>query len=559
MKPHNSTFPFAFFAFFTAAFIAACGGQKNDGPDPSQDVPPSVNGPVVVTTAGEVEGVKQGALNVFKGIPYATAARWEAPFAVEPWSQTKSAKEFGPACVQPTQTPSIYIYDLGATSEDCLSLNLWAPEAAAGAPVFIWIHGGALSSGSSKEPMYDGSKLAELGLIVVSINYRLGILGYLAHPELSETSSRGVSGNYGLLDQIAALRWVQENISEFGGNQNNVTIAGQSAGALSVMYLMAAPEAKGLFSKAIAQSGYMISMPELKLSRHGHASAEALGVDIANKLGASDLGVLRAMDAQQLVDLSTAMGFMPLGNVDGVTLPRQLVETFDFGEQAAVPILAGFNEGEVRSLPLLAPPVPLSPYEYRHTIESKYLDLSEEFLRIYPDSDMRESIYANTRDALYGWTAKRLVKNQTDIVGSSYLYFFDHGYPAAENAGLNSFHGSEIPYLFSTFEHTPLLWPKNPTTLAESNFSQSLMQYWSSFARDGTPIADESPGWPAFGAKENYMEFGSNPDVKETFFPGMFELQEETVCRKRASGNLQWNWNTGLSSPELISSVGCQD
>ncbi len=223
---------------------------------------------VVHAPAGAVKGESKADVRVFKGLPYALPpvgeARWKPPVEMPAWSGVRDARRFGAPCVQPPpRSAGIYSWKLGPTSEDCLFLNVWTPKQAKDAPVMVWIHGGALTTGSSSEPMYDGAKLAAQGVVVVSINYRLGILGYLAHPELSAESSDAVSGNYGLLDQIEALRWVKRNISAFGGNPDNVTIMGESAGALSVMYLMASPPARGLFSKAIAQSAYMISLPEL--------------------------------------------------------------------------------------------------------------------------------------------------------------------------------------------------------------------------------------------------------------------------------------------------------
>jgi para-nitrobenzyl esterase len=208
-----------------------------------------------------IEGQSEGALRSFKGVPYASPpgpARWKPPSRMPQWSGIKPATEFGPACTQPSHLgTSIYANDLGPTNEDCLTLNVCAPAGASHAPVLVWIHGGALATGSSKESIYDGARLAAHGIVVVSINYRLGVLGYLALPELSAESPLGISGNYDLLDQIEALRWVQRNIRTFGGDAANVTIAGESAGGLSVMYLMASPDARGLFSKAIAQSAYM--------------------------------------------------------------------------------------------------------------------------------------------------------------------------------------------------------------------------------------------------------------------------------------------------------------
>ena len=255
--------------------------------------------PVVSAPAGKASGEATGGVRVFKGIPYAQppvgAMRWKAPLPAQKWKGTRDATQFGAACIQPKGRPdSIYFWSLPKTSEDCLFLNVWTPAQARNAPVFVWIHGGALSGGSGSEPLYDGTKLAERGIVVVTINYRLGPLGFLVHPALSAESRRNISGNYGLLDQIAALEWVKKNIGAFGGDVANVTIAGESAGALSVMYLMAAPSAHGLFHKAILQSSYMISAQELRTAGHDAYSGEAIGVWLQGKLGAGDLAGLRS-------------------------------------------------------------------------------------------------------------------------------------------------------------------------------------------------------------------------------------------------------------------------
>jgi para-nitrobenzyl esterase len=445
---------------------------------------------------------------------------------------------------------TIYSSDIAPFSEDCLTLNVWAPADAAGAPVFFWIHGGALRAGSSKESLYDGTRLAQRGIVVVSINYRLGVLGYLAHPELSAESPLGVSGNYGLLDQIEALRWVNANIEAFGGDPANVTIAGESAGALSVMYLLAAPDARGLFAKAVAQSAYMVSMPELKEPRFGPA-AESIGAGLAATLKAPDLVALRAMDAQALADGAAVAQYFVSGTVDGKILPRQLVDVFDRGEQAPVPILAGFNSGEIRSLTVLAPPPPASTAEYETVIRDRYLDLADEFLRLYPGSDVQESIFATTRDALYGWTSERLVRKQTGLGQPSFLYLFDHGYPAADDAGLHAHHASELPYTWGNLDRTPPNWPKIPATEAESRFAEAMVGYWTSFARDGRPTATGAPDWPAYGDSRSFMLLGDAPQPSEHLMPGMYELHENVVCRRRATGEIPWHWNVGLASPPL--------
>jgi para-nitrobenzyl esterase len=513
-------------------------------------------GPIVTSPAGTLEGRREGALHIFKGIPYAsppvTEARWRPPASLPRWSGVKPAMEFGPACTQPTpHGGGIYANDLRPTSEDCLTLNIWAPADAFRAPVFVWIHGGALLTGSSREEIYDGARLAAHGIVVVSINYRLGVLGYLAHPELSAESPLGISGNYGLLDQIEALRWIKRNIGAFGGDPSKVTIAGESAGGLSVMYLMASPDARGLFSKAIAQSAYMISTPELKQGRFGAPAAEQAGANLAAALHAPNIGALRAMDPQALTDAAAAAYFAPFGVIDGRVLPRQLVDVFDRNEQARVPLLAGFNSGEIRSLTFLAPPSPANAAEYERIIRERYGDLADEFLRLYPGSNMHESILATTRDALYGWTALRLVAKQAALGLPSFLYLFDHGYPSADAAGLKGFHASELPFVFGTLQQTPPHWPKIAATPQEAALSGAMLDYWSSFVRNALPRAANEPPWSPFGSTGAYMDFTDAPHPSVDLFPGMYALQEKAVCRRRSNGDLAWNWNVGVISPRL--------
>jgi para-nitrobenzyl esterase len=399
--------------------------------------------------------------------------------------------------------------------------------------------------------LYDGKRLAEQGIMVVSINYRLGVFGWLAHPELSRESALGISGNYGLLDQIEALKWVRRNIGAFGGDPANVTIAGESAGALSVVYLLAAPTARGLFAKAIAESAYMISTPELKQQSFGSPSAEESGVKLAAALHAPNIEAMRAMDAGKLTLAAPAAGYAPWGAIDGHVLLRQLVDVFDKGEQAPVPILAGFNSGEIRSLRVLAPQPPANAAAYEATIHDRYGDLADEFLRLYPSSNLPESVLATTRDALYGWTAQRLVRKQTALGKAAFLYFFDHGYPAADTAGLHGFHASELPFVFGTSDATPTHWPKIPATPVETRLSDAMIAYWSSFARTGRPQAHNEPDWPTFGPTGSYMAFKEAPQPSDHLLPGMYEFNEETVCLRRASGDLAWNWNVGLYSPKL--------
>lgn len=512
--------------------------------------------PVVKAPAGQFKGTLEGPARVFKGIRYAQppvgSARWRPPSPMPPSKGIRAADRFGAACDQPlSPLAGIYTNAPASMSEDCLYLNVWAPRTANKAPVIVWIHGGALAGGWGHEPLYDGTKLAARGVVLVSINYRLGVLGFLADPELSAESPLHVSGNYGLLDQIEALRWVQHNIAAFGGDPHNVTIAGESAGGLSVMYLMAAPSARGLFARAIAESAYMISMPMLRTRAFGEPAAEDAGVKLVDKLRVRNISDLRAMNGEALTLAAAAVGYVPWITVDGQVVPQQLVDVFDKGEAAAVPILAGFNAGEIRSLRALAPPAPASPSDYESIIRARYGDLADEFLRLYPAADMRDSILKTTRDALYGWTAERLVRKQTALGQPSFLYYFDHGYPEADAADLHAFHASELPYVFGTLTRTTALWPKIPETPAETALSDAMLDYWTSFARTGQPAAKGAPAWQPYGTARAYMAFGDAPQPSEHLLPGMFELNEQVVCRRHADGGLAWGWNVGVASPPL--------
>ncbi|MGN6375383.1 MAG: carboxylesterase/lipase family protein [Sphingomonas sp.] len=520
--------------------------------------------PRVDAPAGTLVGTSQGDLDVFKGIPYAVPPvgklRWTAPQPLPRWHGVKQATAFGPGCVVPTPGPvkSVYSEAPQPTSEDCLTLNIWAPKHAHNAPVFFWIYGGALWGGNSADPMYDGAKLAEQGMVVVSINYRLGVLGYLAHPALSAESAQGISGNYGLLDQIQALQWVRQNIGAFGGDAGQVTIAGESAGALSVMYLMTSPLAKGLFARAISESGYMLSMPSLKQDAHGMPSGESAGKTLQAAVKAPDLAALRAMDPQKLTDAAAAAGFAPWGVVDGKVLPEQMVTAFDKGDEAQVPVLAGFNQGEIRSLMVLAPPVPASADAYEKAIRARYGDLADAFLKLYPASDMKESILEAVRDGLYSWTAERLVRKETARREPSYLYMWDHGYPSMDQAGLHAFHASELPYVFGTFDSTPPLWPKIPHDQREHALSDAMTAYWASFAKTGTPTAPDAPGWPAFGTTNAYLHITATPQPATDPLPGVYQLNEAVVCRRIKQGDQPWGWYVGLIAPVLpAKTAGC--
>lgn len=541
--------------FLKAVLATGCAFLAVPGPAAAQAAP------TVSAPAGTFRGVAVEGAAVFRGISYAEAPtgarRWKPPVAKADQQAMVDASRFGPVCHQPefpNVPANIYWEELPPMSEDCLSLNIWQPTgktATRKVPVFMWIHGGSLLTGAGRFGMYDGRRLAERGVMVVSINYRLGALGFLAHPALSAESADKVSGNYGLLDQIAALRWVKRNIAAFGGDPDNVTVAGESAGGLSVMHLLAAPAAKGLFAKAVMQSAYMVSEPALRDERNGHPSAESEGLRLAAGVGAADLAALRALGPGELTRKATALGYRTYPTVDGLTVPKQLVEIFDEGAQAPVPILAGFNSGEIRSLRMLLPKMPAGASEYESTIRANHGDLAELFLRIYPAASFAESMVQTTRDALYGWTTQRLGVKQAAIGQPAFLYLFDHGYRAADAAGLHAFHGSELPYMFGTIWETSANWPAIPRTREERAFSDAMVDYWASFARSGQPEAAGAPRWPAFGKDESWMVFGERPKPVRDVLSYRYELVEQIVCRRRAAGDQQWNWNVGLAAPKL--------
>lgn len=537
-----------------AAVIGAC--ALLGGCSTSSVGTASSAGPVVNMPAGDVRGAVDGDANVFRAIPYALPPtgdrRWRPPSPMPRWSGVRAAQKAGAACMQPPMAAGPY--NRGSTvvmGEDCLTLDVTAPVDAHNAPVMVWIHGGTLIWGTAHSRMYDGREFAKRGVVLVSINYRLGVLGYLAHPELSKESADSVSGNYGLLDQVAALRWVRENIAAFGGDARNVTIFGESAGALSVEYLLASPIARGLFDKAIVQSGYLFTMPELRNARYEESSAESIGAALAAKLGAPGLAELRAMDARRLVDSSAAAGYAPYGTIDGKILPRQLVDTFDRGEQAPVPLIAGFTSGEVRGLRFLLPPLPASAEAYANDVKARYGDLADEYLRLYPPRDLEQTQLAATRDAVFGWASERLVRNQADIGQDSFLYLFDHDYPSAAAADLTAFHASEVPFVFGTFDATPAGWPAIPNTAGERQLAGAMLDYWTSFARSGRPSSTEGPAWNVFSPNGTYIDFGEVPELSSQFMPGMYELHEQIMCRRRAAGTQSWNWRTGSIAPTL--------
>lgn len=518
--------------------------------------PARASGPVVRTEQGSVRGALEDGLRVFRGVPYALAPvgerRWRPPAPAQAWTGVRDVRAFEPSCVQPpVPRESVYYDPPEAMSEDCLTLNVWAPARARRAPVIVWIHGGSLRIGGSAEPLFGGANLARRGIVFVSMNYRLGVLGWLSHPELNAESPSRVSGNYGLLDQIQALRWVRANVAAFGGDPANVTIMGESAGALSATYLLTSPLARGLFHKAIVQSTNLRPMPELGRAAYGLQSGEALGTALGDAIGARSLADLRAMDAEALTIAATRARFAPQGVVDGWALPRQLLDSFDAGEQARVPLLTGFTAGEMRTGLVPLPPIPASAEAYEAEIRRRYRDLAPSFLALYPASNMRESMLATLRDAVFGWSSERLVHDYARAGVPAYLYLFDHCDSAMRERDLCAFHASELPYVFGHVGPDAVLppnWPR-PVGAARESLSSAMIDYWVSFARTGRPQSRRGPAWPAYDAAgQSYMHFGDAAEPRRDLLPGMFEHHEEFVRRRRAAGQL-WHTNVGVTAP----------
>ncbi|HEX4183222.1 MAG TPA: carboxylesterase family protein [Caulobacteraceae bacterium] len=514
------------------------------------------------------QGVVRGAtaadgVQAFKGIPYALPpvgpSRWRPPAPAGGWSGVRDATQFGPACPQPQTSPgSIYADPPAKMSEDCLSLNVWTPKGSGRAPVMVWIHGGSQTFGYTGSPLYDGSALAARGVVVVTVNYRLGVLGYLALPALSAESPHGSSGNYGLLDQIEALRWVRRNITAFGGDPSNVTIFGESAGAMSVVQMLASPLARGLFQKAIAESGGMPTLPELKTATHGLPSAEGMGQAVAAAAGGADLAALRAMDPATLTKAAYAAKYQVWSTVDGWVLTRQTVETFDRGEQAHVPTLAGFNGDEIRAL--FKPPTVPDAKTYVAAIRERYGNLADDYLRLYPPSDLDGSVQKAMRDTTFGWGMVRLAAKQAAVGAPAYLYLFEHSYPVAGRPGLGAFHGVEVPYVFGEIgKPLPPAWPAAPDTEVDRRLQNAMGGYWTNFARTGSPGTSGGVAWPRYGTAGRYLDFRDKPTIGVDPMHGAYALQEEAMCRRRSAGDQPWIINVGVgSSPLPPATEGCE-
>jgi len=472
----------------------------------------------VRTDSGPVVGRQVGATTVFKGVPFAAppigALRWRPPQPAQAWADPRDASAYGPACPQVTYpgTPNAGGY-VGPTSEDCLNLNVFAPEGAHKAPVMVWIFGGGNVAGANSIPPNDGSAFARDGIVLVSVNYRLGAFGFFAHPALTKAAPAGEPiANYAIMDQIAALKWVRRNISRFGGDPANVTIFGESAGGQDVLTLMASPAARGLFNKATVQSGGGWGQPPslAEAEAHGAATAAALGLPV----GAS-ADQLRAIPTADLVKASQgAPGVSPI--LDGRIVTESIAQAFAKGEQAPVPLIIGANSDEASLLP---------PASYLGYLANQ----SPAVVAAYPDvsTDPAKLARAIFDDEAMGAPARWIARRQS-AKAPAFLYYFSYVRVVRRGKIPGANHTSENPYVFDSQMGIPNYADQ---IQAEDRAMAALVHScWVSFAKTGAPSCTRAPAWPAYAPTSDLlMEFGLSADVRKGFRKAQRDAAEKAV------------------------------
>ena len=460
--------------------------------------------PVVTTQGGPVAGTA-GDVETFKGIPYAAppvgALRWRAPQPVQPWKGVRDATHFGDDCMQRP-----YVISTGQkASEDCLTLSVWTQGHAPGArrPVMVFLYGGGFIGGSAAYPLYDGAKLASKGVVVVGINYRVGIFGFLAHPALTAESAHKTSGNYGLLDQLAALEWVKDNIAAFGGDPGRVTVFGESAGAVSIAVLMTSPLAKGLFSQAIMHSP---DLPYLATLAEAEKSGAALG---------ADLGALRRMSAEALLARnddffpphpgSNLMSIsFPAPVLDGYLFPAQPRAQFATGSILAVPAIVGIAADEGR---MFASKQTLA--SYRAWVREKFGRSADQLLAVNPaDTDAAATTAASAilGDVVFGESARLIARTLSQHQPRTFFYLFSRGVAGRTQPAT---HSEVLPFVFGSLDK-PSFIPHDPPDATDLKLSATMQEAWTRFAASGDPNGPGLPHWPAYDrASDPYLEFGT--------------------------------------------------
>ena len=484
---------------------------------------------------GLISGTTAEGVRAFKGIPFAAPPvgelRWKAPQPLIPWQGVRQCDTFGPECPQaPYPAGSMYAQPPQKQSEDCLYLNVWTPvRRGQKLPVMVWIHGGALTRGSGANRTYNGAAFARKGVVLVTINYRLGPLGYLAHPELTGESPQHSSGNYGVLDQIAALKWVQKNIAAFGGDAKNVTIFGESAGSWSVNTLVATPLAKGLFHRAIGQSGGTFGpMTYLKEDRARLISAEKVGAAFAKAAGADSIKALRAVPADKIIDVfnndTEGKKFRTSPNVDGWVLPDEIRNIFAQGKQNDVPVIVGSNANEMTTLTIPAT-VPKTTEDLRKRVETQYGAAIKEFDAAYPvksDADDAAAYLGSLRDVTFTLPMRTWARMTTTGRSKAYLYFFSHVPPNPNSKYLGAYHAGEIVYVFNNLN-------RQNSLLQEADFKLAGMMsdYWVNFATTGDPNGKGLPKWGPYDREtEAYMDFGDAVQLRNRLLKEQLDFIE---------------------------------
>ncbi len=497
------------FFLVTLSFLFCCGLSFAQLPSP------------VKVNEGLIQGVYEDGLTAYKGIPFAAPPvgdlRWRAPQPPAKWEGVKQAAKFAPAPMQGGNPPS-------GKSEDCLYLNIWSPAKSANQklPVLVWIYGGGFSFGCTSESVYNGAKLAQKGVVLVSIAYRVGQLGFLAHPDLSAESPDRVSGNYGILDQIAGLKWIQKNIAAFGGDPDKVTIFGESAGGISVSMLCASPLAKGLFRGAISESGGSFG-PTRPTTYPGEnmktlVQAEADGLAYVQRAGAVSIADLRKLPADKVPSGFGMGGGWPI--TDGHVIPDDQYKLYEAGKYNDVAVLIGYNSDEGLSF---SPG--RNPEEYLAGVQKRYGKFTDELVKAYPagENSVPRTARNLARDAAFGWQTWAWATLQAKT-GKSKVYFYhfdqhpdrpkdspqyDHGSP----------HGQEVAYVFNNLDAS------NPqTTKSDLAISDAMATYWTNFTKYGTPNGNGMPEWPAFSEKNPVlMYFNQTPNTAPV--PGLESLK----------------------------------
>ena len=458
----------------------------------------SAQKPVIKIKSGAISGIEKNGLNVFKGIPFAAppvgGLRWKAPQPVTPWKGIKECTAFGPSPFQASPVPFMcwsaeYLIPKEPINEDCLYLNVWAPKKTAQKKaVLVYIYGGGFRSGGAGCDIYDGAAVANKDVVFVSINYRVGVFGFLAHPELSKEAPYHSSGNYGLLDMVTALQWVRDNISAFGGDPSRVTIAGQSAGAFAVNFLCASPLTKGLIHGAIAESGGSILpssiRPNIQLKQ-----AEQQGVEFAKTLGASSIQALRNKSSQEIL---AANGGLSAPFEDGYFLPKSIFSIYDKNEQNDVPLLLGWNEDDK----IIGKPA--TAKDYVEMIKKQFGKNADAVLAVYPGNTDEEAAKSQgdlSRDqtfAIQGFAWANI--QSTNGKSPVYVYNFNRKLPASSpETNFGAFHTGEVVYAYDNLFTVNRPWEK-----ADHDLAKSMSTYWTNFVKTGNPNNSSLVKWPTY-------------------------------------------------------------